>query len=61
LEKITTRVRESTIEEQNKETGGQGSGDKLAKTDRVRADTTLVPANVVYPSDAGLLARAWPE
>jgi IS5 family transposase len=30
---------------------------KLVKTDRVRADTTVVPANVCYPSDSGLLDR----
>ena len=27
------------------------------KLDKVRADTTVVPANVAYPSDAGLLAK----
>ena len=30
---------------------------KLVKSDRVRADTTVVPANVAHPSDAGLLAK----
>ena len=29
----------------------------LVKLDKVRADTTVVPANVAYPSDAGLLAK----
>jgi hypothetical protein len=27
-------------------------------TNRVRADTTVVPANVCYPTDSGLLAEA---
>ena len=30
---------------------------KLLKTNRVRADTIVVEANVAYPSDAGLLAK----
>src|SRR5271157_3690982 len=28
---------------------------KLLRTNRVRADTTVVPANVCYPTDSGLL------
>ena len=31
---------------------------KLVKTGKVRADTTVVSANVEYPTDSGLLARA---
>ncbi len=31
---------------------------KVVKTDKVRADTTVVPANVAYPTDSGLLVRA---
>ncbi len=31
---------------------------KLLRTARVRADTTVVPANVAYPTGSGLLARA---
>ena len=30
---------------------------KLVKLDKVRADTTVVPANVAYPTDSGLLAK----
>jgi len=33
-------------------------GQKLLRTPRLRADTTVVPANVAYPTDSGLLARA---
>ena len=31
---------------------------KLLRTDRVRADTTVVAADVAYPTDSGLLAKA---
>ena len=31
---------------------------KVLRTNRLRADTTVVPANVAYPTDSGLLARA---
>ena len=38
---------------------GQGrGGEGVARTSRVRADTTVVPANVCYPTDSGLLAKA---
>ena len=37
---------------------GQGGGAKLLRTARLRADTTVVPANVAYPTDSGLLAKA---
>ena len=30
---------------------------KVLKTNKVRADTTVVPANVAYPTDSGLLAK----
>ena len=30
---------------------------KVLKTDRVRADTTVVPGDVGYPTDSGLMAR----
>ena len=30
----------------------------MVRTSRVRADTTVVPANVAYPTDSGLLAKA---
>lgn len=31
---------------------------KLVRVGKVRADTTVVPTNVEYPTDSGLLARA---
>jgi len=30
---------------------------KVLKTNKVRADTTVVPANVAYPTDSGLMAK----
>ena len=66
LEKITVRAGERTIEELNEELVVKAAEQKVVKMDRVRADTTVVPANVCYPSDSGLLDRgvarlsAWP-
>ncbi len=31
---------------------------KVLRTYRVRADTTVIPADVAYPTDSGLLAKA---
>ena len=36
----------------------KAAGQKLLRTARVRADTTVIAANVAYPTDAGLLAKA---
>jgi hypothetical protein len=36
----------------------KAAGRKLLRTARVRADTTVIAANVAYPTDSGLLARA---
>ena len=36
----------------------KAAGAKLLRTARVRADTTVTGANVAYPTDAGLLAKA---
>ena len=36
----------------------KAAGAKLLRTARLRADTTVVAANVAYPTDSGLLARA---
>jgi hypothetical protein len=37
---------------------GQGGRGEAACTNRVRVDTTVVPSNVAYPTDSGLLAKA---
>jgi IS5 family transposase len=36
----------------------KAAGAKLLRAARVRTDTTVIPANVAYPTDSGLLARA---
>src|SRR4029078_13400525 len=36
----------------------KSSAGKLLRTDKVRADTTVVAADVGYPTDSGLLAQA---
>ena len=36
----------------------QAAAAKLLRTDKVRADTTVIPAAVTYPTDSGLLAKA---
>jgi IS5 family transposase len=57
LEKITSRCGETAIRELNEALLKKANGAKLIKLDKVRADTTIVPANVVYPTDSGLLAK----
>jgi IS5 family transposase len=37
---------------------GQAAEQKLLRTGRVRADTTVICANVAYPTEVGLLAKA---
>jgi transposase, IS5 family len=58
LMKITTRCGEAAIVALNDALIAKGVGAKLVKTGKVRADTTVVSANVKYPTDSGLLARA---
>ena len=36
----------------------KAAGQKLLRTARLRADTTVIPANVAYPTDSGPLAKA---
>lgn len=57
LMKITTRCGEGAVDELNVALLNKASHSHLVKLDKVRADTTVVPANVTYPSDAGLLAK----
>lgn len=58
LGKITARCGSATVHELNQALLLKAAGAKVIKTDRVRADTTVVPANVTYPTDSGLLVRA---
>src|ERR1700689_4209723 len=58
LMKLTTRCGEAAVAGLNEALWARAAGQKLLRTGRVRADTTVIPANVAYPADAGLLARA---
>jgi IS5 family transposase len=57
LEKILTRTGEAAIAGLNEALLAKAAESKLIKTDKVRTDTTVVPANVAYPTDSGLLAK----
>jgi transposase, IS5 family len=58
LEKITTRCGPETIAELNRALLVKAGAAKVVRLDKVRADTTVVAANVAYPTDSGLLTRA---
>ena len=57
LEKIVSRCGQAAIDALNEALLSKAAENKLIKTDRVRADTTVVEANVAYPTDSGLLAK----
>jgi IS5 family transposase len=57
LMKITTRCGEQAIDELNDALLAKAAEARLLKTNRVRADTTVVEANVAYPTDSGLLTK----
>jgi IS5 family transposase len=57
LMKITTRCGTSAVDGLNEALLAKAEAAKVLKTNRVRADTTVVEANVAYPSDSGLLAK----
>jgi IS5 family transposase len=58
LMKITTRCGERAVEQLNDELIARAVAAKLVRTGKVRADTTVVSADVEYPTDSGLLANA---
>jgi IS5 family transposase len=58
LMKLTTRCGEGAVAGLNEALWARAAGAKLLRTARVRADTTVIAANVAYPTDAGLLAKA---
>ncbi len=58
LMKITTRCGDEAVAALNEALLVKAGGAKLLRTDRVRADTTVVEADVGYPTDSGLLAQA---
>jgi transposase, IS5 family len=58
LMKLTTRCGEGAVAGLNEALWAKASAAKLLRTARVRADTTVISANVAYPTDSGLLAKA---
>lgn len=57
LMKITSRCGERAIAQLNGALLEKAHAAHLVKLDKLRADTTVVPANVSYPTDSGLLAK----
>ena len=58
LMKLTSRCGEEAVAGLNEALWAKAAGAKLLRTARVRADTTVISANVAYPTDSGLLAKA---
>src|SRR5258708_32591960 len=58
LIKLTARCGEAAVAGLNEALWARAAGQKLLRTPRVRADTTVICANVAYPTDSGLLAKA---
>jgi IS5 family transposase len=58
LVKLTRRVGPATVAQLNQALLAKATTHKVLRTHKVRADTTVVEANVCYPTDAGLLAKA---
>jgi IS5 family transposase len=57
LMKLTTRCGEAAVTGLNEALWAKAAGARLLRTARVRADTTVIAANMAYPTDAGLLAN----
>jgi len=58
LMKLTTRCGSVAVDGLNEALLAQAVEAKLLRTTKLRADTTVVPSNVSYPTDSGLLAKA---
>src|SRR5712675_363838 len=58
LMKITTRCGDDAVAGLNEALLAKAAAAKLLRTNRIRADTTVVEAAVAYPTDSGLLAKA---
>jgi len=57
LEKIVSRCGETAVAALNEALLAKAHENKVLKTEQLRADTTVVEANVSYPTDSGLLAK----
>lgn len=58
LMKLTTRCGSVAIDGLNNALLAKAAQAKVLRCGRVRVDTTVVPSNVAYPTDSGLLAKA---
>ena len=58
LMKLTTRCGSVAVAGLNEALLAKAAEAKVLRTTRIRVDTTVVPANVAYPTDSGLLAKA---
>jgi transposase, IS5 family len=58
LMKLTTRCGSAAVDGLNEALLARAAEAKLLRTNQIRVDTTVVPANVAYPTDSGLLATA---
>jgi transposase, IS5 family len=58
LMKLTTRCGSAAVDGLNEALLAKAAEAKLLRTHRIRADTTVVSANVAYPTDSGLLGKA---
>jgi IS5 family transposase len=56
--KLTTRCGSAAVDGLNGALLAKAVEEKVLRTTKIRVDTTVVPANVAYPTDSGLLARA---
>jgi IS5 family transposase len=57
LMKITIRCGQQAVDQLNEALLRKANAAHVVKLDRVRADTTVVAANVAYPTDSGLLSK----
>ena len=58
LMKLTSRCGAQAVAGLSEARWAKAAGQKLLRTARVRADTTVTPANVAYPADSGPPAKA---
>jgi transposase, IS5 family len=58
LMKLTTRCGSGAVAGLNEALLAKAVEAKVLRTGKIRVDTTVVPANVGYPTDSGLLAKA---
>jgi IS5 family transposase len=57
LMKLTTRCGSAAVDGLNEALLAKAVEAKVLRTNRLRVDTTVIPANVAYPTDSGLLAK----